>query len=92
MPKAHTDTMARTCGAATIVTGQSSVTIGGKLWAVDQDSSNHNAGNLLPSATDVWIEGKLVIDENDTTYNADSFPHPVGGNDAAEGFDDVTVY
>jgi hypothetical protein len=92
MPKAHTDGMARTCSAATIVSGQSSVTIGGKLWAVDRDSSDHNAGNLLPSATDIWIEGKLIIDENDTTYNEDGYLHLVGSNDAAEGFDDVTVY
>ena len=64
MPGAHRNTDSRFCGAETIVTGQSTVTVNGLLWAVDGDKDTHcNMGALIPvyGALNVYIEGKLVI-------------------------------
>lgn len=64
MPGAHRDTDSRFCGAETIVTGQSTVSVNGLLWAVDGDKDTHcNMGALIPvyGALNVYIEGKLVI-------------------------------
>jgi uncharacterized Zn-binding protein involved in type VI secretion len=46
MPKAHRDNDSRTCGAKTLVSGQSNVYVEGKLWAVNGDENNHDLGKL----------------------------------------------
>lgn len=61
MPPVHRHGDPRTCGATTVVVGQSTVYAEGKLWAVDGDPNSHGAGNLIPSQDAVKIEGKAVI-------------------------------
>lgn len=61
MPAAHRNGDLRTCGASTVVSGQSSVYVNGSLWAVQGDPNSHGGGGLIPSGTTVYVEGKLVI-------------------------------
>lgn len=61
MPAAHRHDDLRTCGATTVVSGQSTVFVNNKLWAVDNDENSHGGGELNPSGTTVFIENKLVI-------------------------------
>jgi hypothetical protein len=61
MPEAHRDTDSRICGAKTVVSGQSTVTVNGLLWAVEGDEDSHGGGNLIATGSTVTIEGKLVI-------------------------------
>ena len=95
MPKAHLDTQGRTCGATTTVENQSSVTVDSLLWAIKDTTNSHGGGGLIPSVTDVPIEGSLVIIHAPANANPDDlcpFP-PVHCNpQTAEGFADVTVY
>lgn len=59
--KIHTNGMLRDCGATTVVAGQSSVYVGGQLWAVDGDPNTHGGGNLIPSGSGVYIGGTPII-------------------------------
>ena len=64
MPGAHRHDDLRMCDAKTIVTGQNTVRVEGKLWAVEGDKDTHcNQGSL--SATygpgNIRISGKKVI-------------------------------
>ena len=59
--KAHRDGDARVCGASTVVTGQSTVFVNGKLWAVDNDPNSHGGGELAPVDAGVYVEGKPVV-------------------------------
>jgi hypothetical protein len=60
MPPVHLHGDLRTCGATTIVIGQSTVRSNGKLWAVEGDICTHGGGALIASSS-VYIEGKRVI-------------------------------
>lgn len=63
---AHRDGDLRVCGAATIVAGQSTVFVNGKLWAVDGDPNDHGEGNLIHTGTTIFIEGKpVIVDSHD---------------------------
>ena len=77
MPGAHRDTDARFCGAKTIVIGQSSVFVNGKLWAVEDDPEDHGAGELVQVVppSNVYIQGKLAICAIGDHAKADNFPH-----------------
>jgi uncharacterized Zn-binding protein involved in type VI secretion len=61
MPAVHRQDDSRICEATTIVTGQSSVFVNGKLWSVDGDPNTHINGQLIASGTTVKINNKLVI-------------------------------
>lgn len=61
MPEAHRNNDLRTCGASTVVSNQSTVTVNSRLWAVKGDPNNHGSGNLINTGTTVTIEGKEVI-------------------------------
>src|SRR5262245_40600039 len=61
MPPAHRKDDARTCGATTVVVGQSNTFVDGKLWAVDGDPNSHGAGDLIASHSGVFIDGIKVI-------------------------------
>ena len=63
MPAVHRHGDPRTCGASTIVSGQSTVFIGGQLAAVQNDQNTHGGGQLNASVNPgtVFIEGKLVV-------------------------------
>jgi hypothetical protein len=61
MPPAHRHGDARDCGATTVVAGQSSTFVEGRLWAVIGDPNTDGDGALIPSGASVFIEGKLII-------------------------------
>jgi uncharacterized Zn-binding protein involved in type VI secretion len=65
MSYAHKQGDLRNCGATTIVTGQTFVTIGGKLWAVQDDQDSHGAGGLIASKTFITINSKPIIVDGD---------------------------
>ena len=59
---AHRHDDLRVCGATTVVVGQSTVTIAGKLWAVKDDIDSHGNGQLKnTTGSSVTIVGKPVI-------------------------------
>jgi|SRR4029077_14065478 uncharacterized Zn-binding protein involved in type VI secretion len=61
MPAAHRDGDARTCGATTVVVGQSVTYVDGRLWSVAGDINTDGDGMLIPSFTGVFINGLPVI-------------------------------
>jgi uncharacterized Zn-binding protein involved in type VI secretion len=78
MPAAHRHGDLRSCGATTVATGQTTVKIGGQLWAVQNDQNNHGNGGLIASGTTVKIGGKAVIAVGDTA-NPDTLCFTIGG-------------
>ena len=79
MPKAHRHGDDRICGATTVVTGQSSCTVEGQLWAVLDDPNSHGGGPLVNTFTGITIEGKpVIVHTPDQTSGADGLllgPH-----------------
>lgn len=72
MKKCHRQDDTRVCGATTVVVGQSSVTIAGKLWAVKDDVNSHGNGQLINSTgSSVTINGKPVIVHGPDNASAD---------------------
>lgn len=64
MPGAHRNGDKRFCNASTIVSGQSTVFVNGKLWAVEDDLDSHCLqGALKPiyGPRNVYIENKHII-------------------------------
>jgi len=90
MPAIHRNTDGRTCGASTIVVGQSSVFANGLLVSVNGDPNTHGGGNLIASCNNVYINGKLVVNHSpDGSYpdalcpwlgGAHCFPQTNGGS------------
>lgn len=77
MAGAHRNTDTRNCGAHTIVSGQSTVFVNGKLWAVENDQEDHGHGNLVSvSAGTVFISGKKVIVQTDQAVGDDATHQP----------------
>jgi len=72
--EAHRQDDQRSCGATTVVTGQSFVKIANKLWAVEGDKNTHGEGALIASKSFVKIGGKKVIVVNDNTYQDNLCP------------------
>lgn len=96
MPAAHLHGDTRICGATTIVTGQSTVYVNGKLWAVDGDANSHGGGQLQASGSTVIINGKPVIVNAPDSASPDGLcPIPGGPHCApatASGSGDVSAY
>lgn len=94
MPGNHRNGDSRFCGASTRVTGQSSVFVNGKLWAVDGDPNSHGAGNLVPvyGAKNVYINGKLIIVAVGDIAKPDNAPHPTGPTNPSQSSGDVFTY
>jgi uncharacterized Zn-binding protein involved in type VI secretion len=61
MPAVHRQDDLRICGATTIVIGQSTVFVNGKLWAVTGDPNTDGNGQLIATFNTVKINGKSVI-------------------------------
>lgn len=78
MPKAHRNNDGRICGATTIVSGQSTVFVNGKLWAVEADPNTHGGGGLIASGDTVFIENKKIIVNAPDSANPDSLCIPLG--------------
>lgn len=96
MPPAHRHDDARVCGAKTVVTGQGTVTVNGKLWAVKGDKNTHGGGDLINSGTTVKINNIEVIVHAADAASPDNLCIPVGpphcSPDTAAGSDNVTCY
>lgn len=74
MAYAHKHGDQRSCGATTVVSGQSFVTIGGQLWAVENDQNTHGHGELIASKTFIKIGGKSIIINNDSAQQDNLCP------------------
>lgn len=94
MSQIHRDDDARACGAKTIVIGQSTVFVNGKLAAVDGDINTHSDGGLIPDTPEkkVWIEGKLVIVNKPDIAEVDGLGHEGAADETAEGSPNVFAY
>lgn len=79
MPGAHTDGMARACGAITTVVNQTTTFVKGRLWAVIGDPNSHGAGGLIPTGNTVFVEGKRVIVNTPDSASADNLCIPFNG-------------
>ena len=92
--KAHRHDDNRACGATTVVEGQSTVYVNGKLWAVDNDPNSHGAGNLDANDTEtIFIEGKPVVTHTpDPGKVNDNLLHTPSEVRTAEGSPDVFGY
>lgn len=83
MPQAHRHTDSRFCNATTIVSGQSSVYVNNKLWAVEGDQDTHTDGALIAAYApmNTYIENKLIIvapgDSANPDYNDPRHPTPL---------------
>ena len=93
MPKAHRQGDNRFCGATTIVSGQSTVYVNGKLWAVEGDKETHERGDLIcVGSKTVFIEGKAVITAVKDIAAPDILGHPTGPTNPASGSGDTFAY
>lgn len=96
MPGAHRFNDSRQCGATTIVAGQSTVYVNGKLWSVVGDPNSHGAGNLIlggaSSPATVKINGIPVIVHPTTPAGPDLALHPIPPTDTASSSGNVNAY
>lgn len=93
MPASHRNGDSRACGAATIVSGQSTVFVNSQLWSVAGDPNSHGGGPLSNGlAPTVFIGGIGVIVVGDSA-GPDALCIPLGGPhcapNAASGSGDV---
>lgn len=79
MAASHRNGDARACGAATIVSGQSTVFVNSQLWSVNGDPNSHGGGGLIPGgAPTVFVNSLGVIVVGDSA-GPDALCIPVGG-------------
>lgn len=94
MPGAHRNDDLRFCTAKTIVVGQGSVYVNGKLWAVEGDPNDHGAGNLIQvyNGGNVYAEGKKIIVAVGDLAEPDNLFHPFPPTDPSTASGDVFAY
>lgn len=80
MPAIHRNTDPRSCGATTIVQGQSNVFANNLLVSVDKDPNTHGGGNLNAANNNVYINNKLVVNHTPEDANPDGLCPPLGGD------------
>lgn len=90
MPAIHRHGDLRACGATTIVSGQSTVYVNGKLAAVEGDKCSHGNGDLIASNNEskLFINGKQVITLGATAapdLNGHTNTQPTTGSDTGFG-------
>jgi uncharacterized Zn-binding protein involved in type VI secretion len=74
---AHRHGDARSCGATTVVTNQSTVFVNDQLWAVKDTINSHGEGKLINTTGDtVFIEDKPVIVHGPDHAQPDNAGHP----------------
>jgi len=94
MAAIHRQDDSRTCGATTIVTGQSTVYAGGKLISVDGDGNTDGGGALSTSHGSITINGKGIIVVGDSAAPDSLSPIPGGPHcapNASSGLRPLTV-
>lgn len=79
MPAAHRHGDARICGATTVVAGQGTTYVDGRLWAVIGDPNTHGDGGLIPTGSSVFIQSKLIIVNTPDHAQIDDLCIPLGG-------------
>ena len=79
MTAVHRNTDLRACGATTVVSGQSTVSVNNKLWAVEGDANSHDNGKLIASGSTVTINNKKVIILGDHASPDDLSPDVLDG-------------
>lgn len=78
MTAIHRNSDSRACGAATVVSGQSTVYANDLLVSVNGDPNSHGAGALSAGCNEVYVNGILVVDLGDSAA-ADSLCPPLAG-------------
>lgn len=94
MSAIHRHGDSRSCGASTVVAGNSTVFANGKLVSVNGDPNSHGGGALSAGCNNVFVEGKLVVDVGDGAAGDGLCPVPGGphcGPSSTSGSGDVTV-
>jgi hypothetical protein len=76
----HRDTDPRSCGATTIVSGQSNVYANNLLVSVDGDPNSHGGGELAAANNNVFVNNKLVVNNTPETAAPDGLCPPLGGD------------
>jgi len=85
MKQAHRHGDSRICGATTVVTGQSTVTVDGKLWAVKGDPNTDRGGALInTTGSSVTINGIPVIVDGPDNAGSDNLLFPPHNNPKTE--------
>lgn len=96
MPAAHLHGDSRTCGATTVVVGQSTVYVNDKLWAVEGDINTDGNGQLIATQSTVIVEDKKVIVNTPDHAQQDDKCIPIGPPHCdpftAAGSDDTNAY
>lgn len=75
----HRDTDSRTCGATTVVSGQSTVFANNLLVSVDGDPNSHDGGALGAVCNQVFVNNLMVVNHTPDTAAADALCPPLGG-------------
>ena len=89
MPTVHREGDSRFCGATTIVEGQSTVYVNGKLVSVDNDPETHGEGRIIATvASTVLVNGKVITVQGDTAGGDLAF-HPLPPTDPSTFSDNV---
>jgi len=95
MAAIHRDTDARSCGATTVVAGQSNVYANNLLVSVDGDPNSHGGGALNAGSNKVFINNIAVVNHTPDGAAPDSLCAPLGGSHCgpvtAQGSPDVFV-
>jgi hypothetical protein len=79
MPAIHRNTDPRSCGATTIVSGQTTVYANNLLVSVNGDNNSHGGGTLAAANNDVYVNNKLVVNDTPEAAAPDSLCPPLGG-------------
>jgi hypothetical protein len=86
MKPAHRHGDSRICRATTVVTGQSTVTVDGKLWAVKGDPNTDGGGALInTTGSSVTINGIPVIVHGPDNADSDRLLFPPHDNPKTAG-------
>lgn len=92
MPGAHRFGDSRACGASTIVVGNQTVFVNGRLWAVKGDIDTHEAGGLInTTGHTVFNQGIPVIVLGDKAEQ-DMLGHVMSDDEAASASGDTFAY
>lgn len=90
----HRQDDSRSCGATTIVSGQSTVYAGGKLVSVNGDENTDGGGALSAATNNVYAGGIMVVNVGDSAASDDLCPTAGGshcGPSASSGLESVQV-
>jgi hypothetical protein len=79
MPSIHRSTDPRTCGATTVVTGNTTVFANNLLVAINGNPNSHGGGNLVAACNNVFVHNILTVNHSPDSASADSLCPSVGG-------------